>query len=142
MIKQIYTHQVAVNAFLIHNDRFLLLKRATSPFIWGPPGGRLNPNEDPVRGLKREVAEETGLTIEVYHPVTTWFGNFNRSKILAIDYLCACDRDQVFLSPEHSDHCWLFPGELERQKNTYLNSKNGFQLSHFQQAWKLFLLNF
>ena len=31
-----HSHRVAVNAYLINEDRFLLLKRAKKPFIWGP----------------------------------------------------------------------------------------------------------
>ena len=55
------THLVAVNAFLLKDDKFLLLKRNDPPLIWGPPGGKLEINEDPVTGLIREVKEETNL---------------------------------------------------------------------------------
>ena len=32
---------------------------------WLPPGGHLMPNEDPVQAVLREVAEETGIRVEV-----------------------------------------------------------------------------
>ena len=32
---------------------------------WMPPGGHLDPNEDPVAGALREVREETGLNVEL-----------------------------------------------------------------------------
>ena len=32
---------------------------------WLPPGGHIEPNEDPVQAVKREVLEETGLEVEV-----------------------------------------------------------------------------
>ncbi len=33
--------------------------------MWLPPGGHIEPNEDPVQAVKREVLEETGIEIEV-----------------------------------------------------------------------------
>ena len=50
-----HTHRVAVNAFVIYKETFLLLKRANEPFIWGPPGGRLHIDEDPIRGLASAI---------------------------------------------------------------------------------------
>ena len=32
---------------------------------WMPPGGHVMPNEDPVQAVLREVAEETGIQVEV-----------------------------------------------------------------------------
>ena len=32
---------------------------------WLPPGGHIEPNEDPVQAVIREVSEETGLTVRV-----------------------------------------------------------------------------
>ena len=32
---------------------------------WLPPGGHIEPNEDPVQAVKREIMEETGLEVEV-----------------------------------------------------------------------------
>ena len=54
-----------MNAYLVCNRKFLLLKRARSPILWGPPGGRLGKNEDLQKGLIREVFEETGLVTEI-----------------------------------------------------------------------------
>ena len=32
---------------------------------WLPPGGHIEPNEDPVQAVKRETLEETGIEVEV-----------------------------------------------------------------------------
>ena len=136
-----FTHNVAVNAFLIFNDNFLLLKRANEPFIWGPPGGHLEINEDPVLGLQREVKEETGLQIRVYQPVTTWFGDFRSSRLFSVDYLCTSHDNNIILSGEHSDYRWLSIEDLIKNKDIYLKIDLGFHLDDFQLAWRTYLLN-
>lgn len=45
---------------ILHNGSTLLLEQARLN-MWLPPGGHLDPNEDPVQAVLREVAEETGL---------------------------------------------------------------------------------
>jgi len=122
MSKPTHSHRVAVNAFLIYGETFLLLKRANEPLIWGPPGGKLQIDEDPIQGLQREVREETGLQILVFQPVTTWFGYFHDAPLLSVDYLCTCIKNTVSLSNEHSDYQWLTIDNLRHDKNTYFTS--------------------
>jgi 8-oxo-dGTP diphosphatase len=136
-----FTHRVAVNAFLIFQDKFLLLKRANEPFIWAPPGGHLDINENPVLGLQREVKEETGLQIRIYQPVTTWFGDFGSSRLLSVDYLCTSRENNITLSWEHNDYRWLSIDDLTKNKKIYLNTDRGFHLDDFQLAWRTYLLN-
>lgn len=33
--------------------------------MWLPPGGHIEPNEDPIEAVHREVGEETGLKVEI-----------------------------------------------------------------------------
>ena len=136
-----HTHRVAVNAFVIYKETFLLLKRANEPFIWGPPGGRLHIDEDPIRGLQREVLEETGLEIIVFQPITTWFGLFNDESLLSVDYLCNSDKNTVSLSHEHSDYRWLTINDLTQHINIYFSSDLGFKHSAFLLAWQTHLMN-
>ena len=35
---------------------------------WLPPGGHIEPDEDPVQAVHREVIEETGLAVEIVEP--------------------------------------------------------------------------
>jgi 8-oxo-dGTP diphosphatase len=137
----LHTHRVAVNAFLIYNKTFLLLKRAQKPLIWGPPGGKMLKDEDPVQGLQREVLEETGLKIQVFQPVTTWFGRFNTLPLLSIDYLCTSTSNQVTLSHEHTDYHWLTIDNLRKHKKTYFTSLFGFKLTDYELAWHTYLMN-
>lgn len=50
--------------FLVQGDKTLLLWHPRLR-MWVPPGGHLEPNEDPVTAVLREIREETGLTAEV-----------------------------------------------------------------------------
>ena len=58
--------RIGVNAFLIDNGKVLLGKRLSKVGFnsWGLPGGHLEQGEDFVVGVKREVLEETGLSVE------------------------------------------------------------------------------
>jgi 8-oxo-dGTP diphosphatase len=140
MIKTEFTHQISVNAFLINNDRFLMLKRARKPLIWSPPGGHLLVDEDPVQGLQREIFEETRLVAEIFLPVVTWFGEFKQARLLSIDYLSKTLSMDVILSEEHTDFRWLSIRQLQNAQDIYFGSEIGFTLTHFFLAWRLYLL--
>ena len=40
--------------------------------LWLPPGGHIEPNEDPIQAATREALEETGIVVEML-PTTTTF---------------------------------------------------------------------
>ena len=50
-------------AFVSHDGRTALHWHRFG--LWLPPGGHLEPNEDPVEAVRREVLEETGIAVEV-----------------------------------------------------------------------------
>jgi 8-oxo-dGTP pyrophosphatase MutT (NUDIX family) len=58
-----------VTGFLVDGDRTLLHWHRKNE-MWLPPGGHIEPDEDPVQAVVREVLEETGVTGEVvpHHP--------------------------------------------------------------------------
>ena len=58
------THYTA-SAFIIQNQRVLLLKQKKWPLYWVMPGGHVNDDELPHEAIIREVLEETGLKIEL-----------------------------------------------------------------------------
>jgi 8-oxo-dGTP pyrophosphatase MutT (NUDIX family) len=53
-----------VSGFLVEGESTLLHWHKKLQ-IWLPPGGHIDPDEDPVQAVVREVLEETGITAEV-----------------------------------------------------------------------------
>jgi len=59
--------QVAVSAGIFRDGKILLTRRTNDPkgVRWTFPGGRIESGETMAEALKREILEETGLTIEI-----------------------------------------------------------------------------
>ncbi len=110
------THNVAVVAYMVKDGKFLFLLRNTPPKIWALPGGHLLPGEDPEAGIKREVKEETGLTVKPIVPIDIWFGEWNGEHLLAIDYYVEIIGGNLRLSDEHTQYAFVSPDELRKGK--------------------------
>lgn len=80
----------------------LLINRAKPPYrgLWNGVGGKIEPHEAPVTGARREVAEETGLTLTeaAFHPagLAHWFVNGSLHGDL---YLFTATTDAEFAQP-------------------------------------------
>ena len=133
------THIVAVIGYVYRSGRFLLLKRRHPPLLWAPPGGRLHPHEPPRTGLKREIAEETGLEVEVLTPADIWFGDiYPGTAMLSIDFLVRITGGHLKLSEEHSDYRWVSATELNHRHPIDLgHSAVGFKPDDFERAERL-----
>jgi 8-oxo-dGTP diphosphatase len=54
------TRHLTVTGFLVADD-YLALHWHLKVEAWLPPGGHVEPNEDPIQAVLREIREETGL---------------------------------------------------------------------------------
>ena len=59
--------RVAVGAIVVRDGALLMVRRAREPAsgLWTVPGGHLEHGEHLAEAVRREVAEETGLDVEV-----------------------------------------------------------------------------
>jgi 8-oxo-dGTP diphosphatase len=132
---------VAVGAYIFRAGRVLLLKRVNPPRTFAPPGGRLNESENPLDGIRREVMEETALTIQIVGVAHTWFGSTDGRKppLLGIDYLAECDTDAVTLSGEHTAFLWVTPEDISTGIVPTLNDEGyGYQPKYILEAFDLY----
>ncbi len=82
------------------------------------PGGHIDFGEDPVAGLKREIDEEFGMTIEVGDPffVFTYTNEIKGSHSIEVVYFARFQGNiaLIKLHPEdHSEYGWYAEEEIE-----------------------------
>lgn len=100
---------VAKVVLVDERNRVLFLKRSGSiekyPNQWDLPGGHLQENESLLAGLKREVFEETGLTVE--NPL--FITKIGRTHFFMAKY----DSMPIKLSHEHKAYTFLSKESLK-----------------------------
>ena len=109
MTEQPLIAEVSQKAIVLSPDEELLVMQMDAE-TWELPGGRMGAYEKPLAGLRREVREETGLTVEVNEPVHTaaWRNDVGRGRYSVV-YWCETDSTTVRLSEEHCDYEWVSP---------------------------------
>jgi len=95
--------------------RIALVQRANPPSAgsWSVPGGRCRPGESPERACVREVAEETGLAVEVVRHA----GQVERTGpggvvYLIDDYVCRVVGGELAAGDDAADVRWVTRAEL------------------------------
>jgi 8-oxo-dGTP diphosphatase len=111
---------IGMKALVVHEGKVLILREAkydegTNTGKWDVPGGRIEPDEPFLVGLKREVMEESGLTIEP-EEVLGVFETFPTIKgepchIVRVYYRVRPLTTQVTLSGDHDLYEWIDPRE-------------------------------
>lgn len=112
-----YNQRVACKAVIVKDGKVLVVREAstyeegTNIGRYEVPGGRINPGEPFLDGLRREVLEETGLQVEIGKPlyVGEWFPVIKDvpNHIVAIFFVCKPLTDEITLSEEHDDYRWV-----------------------------------
>lgn len=112
---------IAVGCVMEHRSsgRILCLKRDRSDWLkaeWELLYGRVDQHEELVEALRREVAEETGITdFEVKRLLRVWhlYRGEQRAEneLYGLTFHCVVESDCVKISSEHSEYRWLDPAE-------------------------------
>lgn len=106
-----------VVAVVFRGERVLAMRRAPTKDagagLWETLSGRLEPDEQPLEGVAREIEEECGLSVEIDpRPVDAYVARRNETPMLVVVYRAEWIAGEVRRSSEHDDHAWLTPAEL------------------------------
>jgi 8-oxo-dGTP diphosphatase len=106
---------VAVGALIIDQDKILLVKRKNEPGqgLWSIPGGVVELGERVEDAVKREVKEETGMTIKVERLLTT-IDRIVKDRegrvqfhYVIIDYLACTSKGTLRASTDAEEAKWI-----------------------------------
>ena len=119
---------IAAKSFIVNNNKLLILKRSSDdvqkPGIWEIPGGRLEPGENPFKGISRETKEETGLNIDVVQSLNVQHFTRDDGQIITmLIFLCKAADTDVKLSHEHSDFDWVSLDQCKEKLSHYFHEE-------------------
>lgn len=119
---------IGVGGVVIADERVLLIRRAHAPLKgqWSIPGGTLEVGETLIEGVRRELAEETGIEVRVLEIIEV-FERISRDRedarrtqyhFVILDYLCELVRGEARAASDVTDVAWCRESELEKYSLT------------------------
>lgn len=110
----------AVGAFVFDRDRVLVIQRGKPPGegLWSVPGGKLEANETLAAAVAREVAEETGLAIEVGPLACVVERMGDDYHFVILDYLARVIGGELRAADDVRDARWVTDAELAALPHT------------------------
>jgi 8-oxo-dGTP diphosphatase len=124
--EQTQLYVVAVAAIIIREGKVLAMRRATTKDagagLWETPSGRVVLGEEPLGAVKREILEESSLTVNIEpQPLTAYQATRKDLPMMVIVYRAHYVSGEVVLNEEHDAYAWLSPDEFaERSTLTKL----------------------
>ena len=116
--------RVAMKALITNDEGKVLIIReaayddASQVGKYHFPGGRIEPGENHVDGLKREVQEEAGVDVEVEYPL--YVGEWQPiikgtpTQIVAVFMVCRAKSTDVKLGPDADAYEWIDPRDYKK----------------------------
>jgi 8-oxo-dGTP diphosphatase len=103
-----------VGAAIVEGDRCLVAQRGPSmplPGAWELPGGKVEPGEDPREALRREIAEELGIRVEVGEFLGQGCAEAEGRRVVLDVYLARWRSGRIELA-EHQAWRWVDAEEI------------------------------
>ena len=113
---------LAVKAIIIKDEKLLVLYRSKKEMaksmvnkreVYDLPGGGVRFYETSLEGLKREIFEETGLSVKVLELFSFYDILRPNLHLSIVTYLCEYESGEVFLSWEHDRYEWVSKEDVE-----------------------------
>ena len=108
-------NHIDVAAAVIQKDnKVFVARRAPKEHLGGKcefPGGKIEPNEKPEECLKRELAEELGIEVDIGEYITESIYAYDEKKIRLIAYAVEYKSGEIKLSV-HDHYEWAQVDEL------------------------------
>ncbi len=121
---------IVMRGLVVRDGKVLLVRRSPSdvwrPGKWEFPGGKLDRGERLVQSLKREVHEETGVTVKVVEPL--YFGDEYPKgpkgiQLINLILTCRYTGGDVTLSFEHDGFVWATPADIRKYPLTEITEE-------------------
>lgn len=115
---------VAVAATIFRDGKVLAMRRSASKDagagLWETVSGRVEPGEEPLDAVTREIAEESGLEVTIEpRPVDGYAAKRGDVPMTVIVYRADWVAGEVKRSAEHDDHAWWTPEEFARNSTLH-----------------------
>jgi 8-oxo-dGTP pyrophosphatase MutT (NUDIX family) len=119
MTEQLLKPSVSVRSVISGPSDHILILQRNSDREWELPGGRLSSYEGVSEGLRREVREETSLSIDIKDILlaNSWVNDRNNDR-LGVYYISETEQKRVRLSEEHTDFIWATSSEAAYKLST------------------------
>ena len=115
---------VAMKAFIFFGGKVLVLRESdkytdgTNAGKYDVVGGRVKPGEQFEESLRREIKEETGLSVSIGDPfyVGEWRPMVagEHWQVIGTFFECVAETDEVKLGKDHDGYKWISPGEFDK----------------------------
>ncbi|NCB07619.1 MAG: NUDIX domain-containing protein [Bacteroidia bacterium] len=103
-------------ALIVSGDKILVAQRgpeSSHPFLWEFPGGKIKPGETPEACIRREIAEELDIEIEIITGLLPVQYDYGTKLIELIPFLCTIKSGRLKFNV-HVGYEWKEWDKLDR----------------------------